>query len=244
MSAATTATTAIEGKREFKWDVSQWYSAQRIEGASSSNDGTKGKTLPKLDVEPELRKVNVALLFQVGCPPCVFNALPTANKLYQEYEQKGLLRIFAISTVFETPDINNEDNTLGLFRNGYLTPACACTFEDLCEENEQITDPGEYFEYLTTFEPFALGIDRPTIKRPTNATATTLRVSASAKEPTTDVTDGKQVAVASVEGNTFSNVGATASPTWVIFDDKRQILDMWAGESLPDSLRARLKPFL
>lgn len=67
----------------------------------------------------ELRKLNLLLVFQVNCPGCFSYALPFFNKLYVDFNRKGVSCI-ALSTAFEDFDKNTLENTRALLTDGTL----------------------------------------------------------------------------------------------------------------------------
>ena len=62
--------------------------------------------------------LNLMLLFQVNCPGCFSYALPLFNKLYDQ--NQGKLGFLALSTAFEDFDLNTEQSTELLIKEGKM----------------------------------------------------------------------------------------------------------------------------
>ncbi|GEM_PF-598517 len=94
--------------------ISRWLPvlAAVLASASALESPLTGKPLPELELSVPLQgeawrradllgKVVVLDVFQIGCPACMSNSLPEAQKLYARYKGDERVRIVAIATAFE-----------------------------------------------------------------------------------------------------------------------------------------------
>ncbi|PKP13338.1 MAG: hypothetical protein CVU08_05995 [Bacteroidetes bacterium HGW-Bacteroidetes-3] len=75
-------------------------------------------TLPYLGGKFELKKVNIAFIFQVNCPGCFIYGIPLMNELYPKFKEK--ISFMGISTAFEDFGLNTEENTIKLLIDGTM----------------------------------------------------------------------------------------------------------------------------
>lgn len=66
----------------------------------------------------DLKRINLAFVFQVNCPGCFMYGIPIVNDLFDKYSNK--IGIIGISTCFEDFAFNTEENTIKFLRNGEL----------------------------------------------------------------------------------------------------------------------------
>lgn len=66
----------------------------------------------------ELKKVNIAFVFQVNCPGCFIYGIPMMNNLYRLFGNK--VGFIGVATAFEDFEFNNESNLKLLLYNGTL----------------------------------------------------------------------------------------------------------------------------
>ena len=71
---------------------------------------------PLLQGSFNLKKINIAFVFQVNCPGCFIYGFPTMNNLYEQFKEK--VGFIGISTAFEDFEYNNEENTKLLLTQG------------------------------------------------------------------------------------------------------------------------------
>ena len=74
------------------------------------------------------KKLNLLLVFQVNCPGCFIYALPTFNKLYEQYSEK--LGFLALSTAFEDFTLNSQAHTELLVNKGEVIGETKKMFAD------------------------------------------------------------------------------------------------------------------
>lgn len=77
------------------------------------------KTSTILQGDFKLADVNILLVFQVNCPGCFLHAFPIANKIFENYREKGI-KVLALSTAFEDFDYNTLENTKLLLGEGKI----------------------------------------------------------------------------------------------------------------------------
>ena len=85
----------------------------------------------------DLKRINIAFIFQVNCPGCFIYGFPTMNQLYQQYKKE--IGFLGVSTAFEDFEYNNIANTRLLLNEGntvgetkkYLTAQGSNTYKHL-----------------------------------------------------------------------------------------------------------------
>lgn len=80
----------------------------------------------------ELKKINLAFVFQVNCPGCFIYGIPLVNELFKQYENE--IGFIGVSTAFEDFELNTENNTQLLLQENKLTGVTKKYYKSISEE--------------------------------------------------------------------------------------------------------------
>jgi hypothetical protein len=170
-------------------------------------------------------KLNLMVIFQVNCPGCFQNALPTAIQLYEQYAAKGL-NVLGLSTAFENFDLNTVENTKALLKDKVLVGETKKAF---------------IMEGKTTFPfaiPFPVAMDQ--LLSPQDF-ANSFNIEFICKEiPKYESlsTHEQEILQLTVKQHflqfekvsyTFSINQLRGTPSWILFNEKQEILAQWLG---------------
>tara|TARA_R110002073_G_scaffold178597_2_gene337041 strand:+ start:1683 stop:2330 length:648 start_codon:yes stop_codon:yes gene_type:complete len=170
-------------------------------------------------------------VFQVNCPGCFLYALPKAVKLFETYQDKGLV-IIGLATAFEDYDKNTLENLQGLVETGEVVGE---TFKALRQRG--MLTGGKLGLRL----PFAVGMDRVV---PDTEPVTDERVMCYAREVLVGFEtfeEGKKQAILSqvrsyleqktMRAMTFERFSLQGTPSSILFDRQGQLRDVSFGQS-------------
>lgn len=94
----------------------------------------------------ELRKVNVAFVFQVNCPGCFIYGIPIMNEVYRSLRDEA--GFIGVATAFEDFQFNNEENLKLLLKNGKLVGETKKYYQ----ANYGVAEYPETLEFPTAFD--------------------------------------------------------------------------------------------
>lgn len=80
----------------------------------------------------QLKKINIAFVFQVNCPGYFVYGIPLMNELFKKYENE--IGFISVSTVFEDFELNTEANTRLLLQENILTGETKKYYNSISEE--------------------------------------------------------------------------------------------------------------
>ena len=167
-----------------------------------------------------LKSLNLMLVFQVNCPGCLSRALPELNQLSQQFPD---VNAFAMSTAFESFNLNTEVNTRSLVECGELTLASQRYFSRLGYSSlpYQIGVPVVMDAFLS--EEKLSGLKNGVLSQVDSDS-----LSPAARGKLCDILDQRFLPLVRT-GRTFINNDLQGTPSWFIFDDQLNVLDSWFG---------------
>lgn len=80
----------------------------------------------------QIKKINIAFVFQVNCPGCFVYGIPLMNELFAKYENE--IGFIGVSSTFEDFELNTELNTLLLLQDNKLTGETKKYYKSICEK--------------------------------------------------------------------------------------------------------------
>ena len=172
----------------------------------------------------ELKKINIAFVFQVNCPGCFIYGIPVMNELFKKYENE--IGFIGVSTAFEDFELNTEDNTKLLLQENRLTG----------ETKKYYTSIGEEIYPHKILFPVAFDA-----LKPTNEFLTTENVQAicnknpnftllSAEEKLTMLNSVKTYCGSlPFIAKTFTLNQLSGTPSFIIFDNEYNLLQSFFG---------------
>ncbi|WP_424962550.1 hypothetical protein [Ekhidna sp.] len=188
--------------------------------------------------EFSLKELNFLFVFQVNCPGCFIHGIPVVDQLHQEFGNQ--VSFLGLSTAFEDFDLNTEENTRLLIDSGELIGETRKAFEsqgistypielnfpiamdrfadhtfDLAQAVEDICNTNPNFSTWPTF-------DQDTLRK---------KIMAYLKE---------QVCIPV----TFTLNQMRGTPTFIVFNEKMDILRHHFGHQSVHSLRSELNELL
>jgi hypothetical protein len=170
-------------------------------------------------------KLNLMVVFQVNCPGCFQHALPQAIQLHEEYSSKGL-NVLGLSTAFENFDLNTVENTKALLNENILVGETKKAF---------------ILEGKTSFPlsiPFPVAMDK--LLSPADF-ANSFNIEFICQEIPKYESLSKQeqeILQLTVKQHflqfekvsyTFSINQLRGTPSWILFNEKQEILAQWLG---------------
>lgn len=183
----------------------------------------------------ELKPLNFLLVFQVNCPGCFLYALPFFNDLFQQYASENI-GFLALSTAFEDFELNTESNTQALIDKGLLVG-----------ETKKALHQHGVNELPFTID-FPIGIDQQA-KEPSQFKAMAIHIAKLNPNfdiwPEFDQKAMEKRIMAFLEKQhqvpvTFTSNQFRGTPTFVLFNDKNEILENWFGHLNKETLKSAL----
>lgn len=185
----------------------------------------------------DIRKKNIAFIFQVNCPGCFAHGIPLFNELFNNFNSN--IGFIGISTAFEDFELNTESNTKMLLTNGqtvgetakYLKTAFGSdiygeklnfpvAFDTLIESLTFLNEEN-ILTICNMFEPFKM--------------ANTLEQLRFKEELKFHYSKSKKVPA------TFTLNQLQGTPSFIIFDDNYTILQSFFGHQSYKTLADKLK---
>ncbi|SHM30936.1 hypothetical protein [Flavobacterium saccharophilum] len=187
-----------------------------------------------------MNKVNIAFVFQVNCPGCFIYGIPIMNELYRSFKDK--IGFIGVATAFEDFEYNNKANLKLLLNNGTLVGETKKYYTTNYGLSNYLDIPNfpTAFDRITSSEQF---IDENKIELICNAIPNFINFSEKEKEIL--VTKVKQYySQIPVIAETFTLNQLKGTPSFIIFDDKYNILEQYFGHQNGDILKTRLEYLL
>ncbi|WPO78271.1 hypothetical protein [Flavobacterium sp. KACC 22761] len=190
--------------------------------------------------EFKMHKVNVAFVFQVNCPGCFIYGIPIVNELYSSFNNK--IGFIGVATAFEDFEYNNEASlkvllesgtlvgeTLKYYRTNYRISTYSETlnfpvaFDNVISSEQFInSDKVELIcNAIPNFESFS-EIERKTIIQKVKSYYSEIPIIA----------------------ETFTVNQLKGTPSFIVFDDKYNILGHYFGHQSTDVLKTKLNDLL
>lgn len=184
-----------------------------------------------------MNKVNIAFVFQVNFPGCFIYGIPIMNELYRSFKDK--IGFIGVATAFEDFEYNNEANLKLLLDNGTLvgeTKKYYIANYGLSNYSDIPNFPTA-FDRITSSEQF---INENKIELICNAIPNFINFSEKEKEIL--ITKVKQYySQIPILAETFTLNQLQGTPSFIIFDDKYNILEQYFGHQNGDILKTRLE---
>ncbi len=168
------------------------------------------------------KKLNLVLMFQVNCPGCFLYALPVFNQLYKHF--KDDIGMLALSTAFEDFELNTEQNTIDLVESGTL----------IGHTKQALLSHG--YDKLQIVSEFPISMDKKMeasqLEEVTSAICQlhpqyTILNNADQKKAYLNVKSYLQkIPEVSL---TFTSNQFRGTPTFILFNDKNELLHSWFG---------------
>lgn len=190
--------------------------------------------------EFNLKKVNIAFVFQVNCPGCFIYGIPIINTLYKSFSND--IGFIGVATAFEDFEYNNEANLKLLLHDGTLVGATKNYFNT----NYGVTNYAEKINFPVAFDniiPSEQLINSGKIELMCNAIPNFPNFSETEKQLLIQKIKSYYAEIPLI-GETFTLNQLQGTPSFIIFDDNYNILGRHFGHLSEDALRNSLVNFL
>ena len=186
--------------------------------------------------EFQLKKVNVAFVFQVNCPGCFIYGIPITNELNNLFADK--VGFIGVATAFEDFQFNNEENLKLLLADGTLVGETKKYYNSnygISKYSEPLNFPtafdlmtnSEDFFNSASFDVMCNSIPDFTAFSETEQAILKQRIKA-------------HYAQIPVIAETFTINQLRGTPSFIIFDDQYTILEHYFGHQSQEVLKAKL----
>jgi len=181
----------------------------------------------------DLQKLNLLLIFQVNCPGCFIYALPMFAELHKRYS--GELGFLAMSTAFEDFALNTASNTQLFLKDGELTGEVRKAAKAV------------YLNSLDFEIDFPVAMDA----KMESAQKETIINNICSSNPNfknwpsqnKDLMKQRVSSYLNLQEEvfmTFTSNQFRGTPTFVLFNDKYELIDSWFGHSSTDTISTRI----
>jgi len=188
----------------------------------------------------EVNKVNIAFVFQVNCPGCFIYGIPMMNHLYKSFMDN--VGFIGVGTAFEDFEYNNKANLKLLLENGTLVGETKKYYNTNFGLSNYLDIPNFpiAFDTITTSEQL---INSNKIELICNAIPNFKNFSESEKEIVVLKIKSYYAEVPLI-AETFTLNQLQGTPSFIIFDDKYQILALYFGYQNENILKTKLEYLL
>ncbi|GJM28788.1 MAG: hypothetical protein DHS20C17_14230 [Cyclobacteriaceae bacterium] len=182
-------------------------------------------------------ELNLMMVFQVNCPGCFLQGFPQIISLQTRYQNK--LSCFALSTAFEDFELNTAENTRLLLEENILVGETKKAFEsrglkwevqipfpvliDTMINQQEMLRP-DYIETVISNHPQFLGVSKPEL--------------AEAKKSLQSYFTHYQQC-----GYTFATNLLRGTPSFILFNQRMEILFQWFGHMDSNSIETKLDEY-
>ncbi|PBJ15892.1 hypothetical protein [Flavobacterium sp. ACN6] len=186
------------------------------------------------------RKVNIAFVFQVNCPGCFIYGIPIMNQLYESFKDK--VGFIGVATAFEDFEYNNEANLKLLLESGELVGETKKYYQTNYQRSSYLDIPKfpAAFDRMITAESF---INSGTIQLLLNTVPNISSFSEREKELLIMKIKSYYSQI-SFLAETFTLNQLQGTPSFIIFDNKYEILAQYFGHQSEDVLKMKLEEML
>ena len=187
----------------------------------------------------QLGEINFMLVFQVNCPGCFLYGLPVMNQLKREFGDR--VNFMGLSTGFEDFDLNTEDNTIALVQEGKLIGE---TQKALAQHNyHRFPQPINFpiaMDRLEDHPAFIIDQNVEIICRhhpefPLWPEFEQMALRERVRE--------YLIRIPKIS-HTFTLNQFRGTPTFVLFNDQKEILGSWFGHQPPEELSKAIQSWL
>jgi len=187
-----------------------------------------------------INKVNIAFVFQVNCPGCFIYGIPIMNDLYQSFNDK--VGFIGVATAFEDFEYNNEANLKLLLTDGTLVGETRKYYDTNYGISNYLNIP----DFPVAFDrilPSEQLLNSENIELICNAIPNFVDFSEKEKEILSIKIESyySQVPVLAA---TFTLNQLQGTPSFIIFDEKYNILGQYFGHQSEDVLKTKIKQLL
>jgi len=187
-----------------------------------------------------INKVNIAFVFQVNCPGCFIYGIPIMNDLYRSFNDK--VGFIGVATAFEDFEYNNEANLKLLLTDGTLVGETRKYYDT----NYGISNYLDIPDFPVAFDrilPSEQLLNSENIELICNAIPNFVDFSEKEKEILSIKIESyySQVPVLAA---TFTLNQLQGTPSFIIFDEKYNILGQYFGHQSEDVLKTKIKQLL
>ena len=186
----------------------------------------------------QIKKINIAFVFQVNCPGCFVYGIPMMNELFMKYENE--IGFIGVSTAFEDFELNTESNTRLLLQENILTGETKKYYNSIGEElySHKILFPVA-FDALNPTKDFLTNENVQAIcnKNPNFALL-------SAEEKLTMLNSVKEYyGSLPFIAETFTLNQLPGTPSFIIFDNEYNLLQSFFGHEYQKVIEIFLKHY-
>ena len=180
-----------------------------------------------------LGKINLLLIFQVNCPGCFAYALPQAIQLRDAY--RDLVRVLALSTAFEDFALNTAENTRQLAETGKIVGMTQLFFQSLgiCKFSLPPTFPLA-FDLVGAGQEIFSQRDVDLLCSPDSELLQSSGIAPECLKPGVE----QLLRAQSPAAYTFTMNQLRGTPSWLLCDERRNILAQWFGHKPAAEVRA------
>jgi len=187
-----------------------------------------------------INKVNIAFVFQVNCPGCFIYGIPIMNDLYQSFNDK--VGFIGVATAFEDFEYNNEANLKLLLTDGTLVGETRKYYDT----NYGISNYLDIPDFPVAFDrilPSEQLLNSENIELICNAIPNFVDFSEKEKE-ILSIKIKSYYSQVPVLAATFTLNQLQGTPSFIIFDEKYNILGQYFGHQSEDVLKTKIKQLL
>jgi len=187
-----------------------------------------------------INKVNIAFVFQVNCPGCFIYGIPIMNDLYQSFNDK--VGFIGVATAFEDFEYNNEANLKLLLADGTLVGETRKYYDT----NYGISNYLDIPDFPVAFDrilPSDQLLNSENIELICNAIPNFVDFSEKEKE-ILSIKVKSYYSQVPVLAATFTLNQLQGTPSFIIFDEKYNILGQYFGHQSEDVLKTKIKQLL
>ncbi|MBZ4037504.1 hypothetical protein K6T82_22270 [Flavobacterium sp. 17A] len=190
--------------------------------------------------EFELKKVNLAFVFQVNCPGCFIYGIPLTNNLYNLFQEK--VGFIGVATAFEDFEYNNEKSLNLLLHNGEMVGETKKYYHsnyNLSKYPETLNFPVA-FDSMTTSEAF---INSDKIELMCKNIPNFKAFSETEKQLLIQKVKAHYTQIPLI-AETFTLNQLRGTPSFVVFDDNYTVLGHYFGHQNQDVLKSKFEDLL
>ena len=187
-----------------------------------------------------INKVNIAFVFQVNCPGCFIYGIPIMNDLYQSFNDK--VGFIGVATAFEDFEYNNEANLKLLLTDGTLVGETRKYYDT----NYGISNYLDIPDFPVAFDrilPSDQLLNSENIELICNAIPNFVDFSEKEKE-ILSIKIKSYYSQVPILAATFTLNQLQGTPSFIIFDEKYNILGQYFGHQSEDVLKTKIKQLL
>ena len=187
-----------------------------------------------------INKVNIAFVFQVNCPGCFIYGIPIMNDLYQSFNDK--VGFIGVATAFEDFEYNNEANLKLLLTDGTLVGETRKYYDTNYGISNYLNIP----DFPVAFDrilPSEQLLNSENIELICNAIPNFVDFSEKEKE-ILSIKIKSYYSQVPVLAATFTLNQLQGTPSFIIFDEKYNILGQYFGHQSEDVLKTKIKQLL